>query len=53
VGAVIATHHPAENADPIVADMGARGWVLAGVEYVAGKRVRYLVPPASKRKAGK
>jgi hypothetical protein len=33
------------NADELVARMIAEGWRYEGVEYVEGKRVRYLVPP--------
>lgn len=33
------------NADDLVARLLADGWVYEGVEYVMGKRVRYLVPP--------
>lgn len=33
------------NADQMVAALIARGWRYEGVEHVAGKRVRYLVPP--------
>jgi hypothetical protein len=33
------------NADDLVARMIAEGWTYDGVEYVAGKRVRYLTPP--------
>lgn len=34
------------NADELVARLIGEGWTYEGVEYVAGKRVRYLVPPA-------
>jgi hypothetical protein len=33
------------NADDLVARLIEQGWTYEGVEYVAGKRVRYLVPP--------
>lgn len=33
------------NADELVAGLLAQGWTYEGVEYVGGKRVRYLVPP--------
>jgi hypothetical protein len=33
------------NADDLVASLMAAGWTYDGVEYVAGKRVRYLTPP--------
>lgn len=33
------------NADELVAKMLAEGWTYGGVEYVQGKRVRYLAPP--------
>lgn len=33
------------NADELVARLIEDGWTYEGVEYVEGKRVRYLVPP--------
>lgn len=33
------------NADDLVDQLLTQGWTYEGVEYVAGKRVRYLVPP--------
>jgi hypothetical protein len=33
------------NADELVASLIEQGWTYEGVEYVEGKRVRYLVPP--------
>lgn len=33
------------DADDLVARLIADGWTYEGVEYVAGKRVRYLIPP--------
>lgn len=33
------------NVDDLVARMIADGWRYTGVEYVEGKRVRYLKPP--------
>jgi hypothetical protein len=33
------------NLDEVVNTMIAAGWTFNGVEYVEGKRVRYLVPP--------
>lgn len=33
------------NADELLARLIGEGWTYDGVEYVAGKRVRYLVPP--------
>lgn len=33
------------NADDLVSRMIADGWTYDGVEYVAGKRIRYLTPP--------
>lgn len=33
------------NLDEVVNTMIAAGWTFDGVEYVEGKRVRYLVPP--------
>jgi hypothetical protein len=35
------------TADDLVDRLLADGWAYEGVEYVAGKRVRYLVPPDS------
>jgi hypothetical protein len=34
------------NGDDVVATLLAAGWTYSGEEHVAGKRVRYLVPPA-------
>jgi hypothetical protein len=34
------------NGDDVVAGLLAAGWTYTGVEQVAGKRVRYLTPPA-------
>lgn len=33
------------NGDDVVATLLAAGWTYSGVEHVAGKRVRHLVPP--------
>lgn len=33
------------NADELVDRLISEGWAYEGVEYVEGKRVRYLVPP--------
>lgn len=33
------------NADELVTRLISEGWTYEGVEYVEGKRVRYLVPP--------
>ena len=33
------------NLDHVVDDLIAEGWTFDGVEYVEGKRVRYLLPP--------
>lgn len=34
------------NLDEVVNTLIAAGWTFDGVEYVEGKRCRYLVPPA-------
>jgi hypothetical protein len=33
------------NLDDVVSTMLAAGWTFGGIEYVEGKRVRYLVAP--------
>lgn len=33
------------NLDEVVETLLAAGWTPDGIEYVEGKRVRYLVPP--------
>ncbi len=46
VKALIATQRG--SADELLATMLADGWTLADeVDYAAGKRIRYLLPPAS------
>lgn len=33
------------NADELVSALIEQGWTYGGVEFIAGKRVRYLTPP--------
>lgn len=38
------------DADGVVASMVAEGWTLGGIEFVEGRRVRYLVAPENSSK---
>jgi hypothetical protein len=45
-GGAIVMHHPGESADEVIARLTAAGWTLQDkTDHVAGKRIRYVVPP--------
>src|ERR1700749_953492 len=48
-GAIV-MHHPGESADDVIARLLEAGWTLRDeADHVAGKRIRYVIPPQAPR----